>query len=78
MVNGNAGEKIELVNGNLIYSGSENVQRYVIEEFEYSKSKDEKIKIRIGFSRDIVHDMLTIFLPCILICIVSTILDIFY
>ena len=73
MVNGNDGEEIELVEGSLIYSGSKNVLQYVIEEFEYSAFEDDKIEIRIGFSRDIVNDMLTIFIPCILICIVSII-----
>ena len=71
MANGNDGEDIELVKGSLMYSGSENVLQYVIGEFRYAAVEDDKIEIRIDFSRDIVNDILTIFIPCILICIVS-------
>ena len=74
LVNGNDGEEIELVEGSLIYSGSKNVLQYVIEDLEYAAFEDDKIEIKIGFSRDIVNDMLTIFIPCILICVVSIIL----
>ena len=73
LVNGNDGEEIELVEGNLIYSGSKNVLQYVIEGLEYSAFEDDNIKIKIGFTRDIGNEMLTIFIPCILICIVSII-----
>ena len=71
MVNNNDGEEIELAEGSLIYSGPKNVLQYVIQEFEYSAFEDDKIEIRIGFTRDLVNYMLIIFIPCVLICIVS-------
>ena len=74
LVNGNDGEEIDLVEGSLKYSGPKNVLQYVIQEFEYSAFEDDKIEIRIGFTRDLVNDMLIIFIPCILICIVSIII----
>ena len=73
LVNGNDGEEIELVEGSLIYSGSKNVLQYVIEDLEYSAFEDDNIEIRIGFTRNIGNEMLTIFIPCILICVVSII-----
>ena len=70
---GNIGNRIKLFNGMLSYLGPTTVKNYVIQKVEFMapEGNGTTIVIKIGFTREVMNDILVTFLPGILICIVS-------
>ena len=68
---GNDGEIIELIEDKLRYLGPTSMKQYEIDMIEFEPNQDNKIKIVIKFSRNILRELLTIVFPTILIVIVS-------
>jgi len=68
---GNEGEDIELIGQNLSYCGPKTMKEYDIDSVEFESNQDNKIKISIKLSRNIMRVLLVIFFPTILIVIVS-------
>lgn len=68
---GNEGEDIELIGKNLTYFGPTTIKQYDIDSVEFEPNQDNKIKISIKLSRNIMRVLLIIFSPTILIVIVS-------
>ena len=68
---GNEGEDIELIGQNLTYLGPTTMRQYNIDSVEFESNQDNKIKISIKLSRNILRELLTIIFPTILIVIVS-------
>ena len=68
---GNEGVDIELIGQNLTYLGPTTMKQYDIDSVEFESNQDNKIKIAIKFSRNILRELLTIIFPTILIVIVS-------
>ena len=68
---GNQGEIIKLIEGNLVYLGPTTMKQYEINKIEFESNQDNKIKVAIKFSRNILRELLTIIFPTILIVIVS-------
>ena len=63
---------IKLIADNLTYLGPTTMKQYEIDMIEFEPNQDNKIKIAIKFSRNILRELLTIIFPTILIVIVST------
>ena len=70
---GNEGEEeiIKLIADKLSYLGPTTMKQYDIDSVEFESNQDNKIKIAIKFSRNILRELLTIIFPTILIVIVS-------
>ena len=68
---GNEGDNIELIEDKLSYLGPTTMKQYDIGVIEFEPNQDNKIKIVIKFSRNILREMITIIFPTILIVIVS-------
>ena len=69
---GNEEDFIKLIADNLTYLGPTTMKQYEIDMIEFEPNQDNKIKIAIKFSRNILRELLTIIFPTILIVIVST------
>ena len=65
------GEIIKLIADNLSYVGPTTMKQYEIDSVEFQPNQENKIKIAINFSRNILREFLTIIFPTILIVIVS-------
>ena len=65
------GEIIKLIADNLSYVGPTTMKQYEIDSVEFQPNQENKIKIAINFSRNILRELLTIIFPTILIVIVS-------
>ena len=65
------GEIIKLIADNLTYVGPTTMKQYEIDSVEFQPNEENKIKIAINFSRNILRELLTIIFPTILIVIVS-------
>ena len=65
------GEIIKLIADNLTYVGPPTMKQYEIDRIEFESNQDNKIKVAIKFSRNILRELLTIIFPTILIVIVS-------
>ena len=69
---GNQGEIIKLIAENITYLGPTTMKQYEIDMIKFEPNQDNKIKVNIKFSRNILRELLTIIFPTILIVIVST------
>ena len=68
---GNEGDNIELIEDKLSYLGPTTIKQYEIDMIEFEPNQDNKVKIAIKLSRNILRELLTIIFPTILIVIVS-------
>ena len=77
---GNSGNFVKLVKNQLQYNGPEDLTQYFVQSFnitdndEYvmlSTNGDKGIQVDFLFSRKLLNQVITVFLPCIALCIVS-------
>ena len=69
---GTDGNFVRLIKDSLSFTGSESVNEYKIETPEFVKNGKNSIRVAIKFKRIAYNKILTIFMPTILINLVST------
>ena len=68
---GNAREIIKLIAKNLTYIGPKTIKQNKIDLVKFEPNKDNKIKISIKLSRNMLRELFTIIFPTVLIAFVS-------